>query len=59
MMNLNQVREALQDRNLTRVAEAVGLSYETVRRVASGKERNFSYSVIKALSDYLSQPVEQ
>lgn len=55
MMTLEQVRAALHDRNLSRVAEAVGLHYDTVRRVANGQQKQVSYQVVKALSDYLTR----
>lgn len=54
MMTLNEVRAALQDRHLGKVANATGLHYETVRRVARSNDRQISYHVVKRLSDYLS-----
>lgn len=56
MMTLEQVRNALQDRTLTKVAAATGLAYNTVLRVASGMDKSVSYDVVKRLSDYLAQP---
>lgn len=56
MMTLEQVRNALQDRTLTKVAAAAGLSYNTVLRVANGMDKSVSYDVVKRLSDYLAQP---
>lgn len=56
MMTLEQVRSALQDRTLTKVAAAAGLAYNTVLRVANGIDKNVSYDVVKRLSDYLSHP---
>ena len=53
MMTLEQVREALQDRRLPRVADAVGLAYDTVWRVANDRTTSVSYDVVKRLSDYL------
>ena len=53
MMTLEQVKEALQDRKLTQVAERTGLAYQTVWRVSAGKGERVSYDVVKTLSDYL------
>lgn len=53
MMTLEQVRSMLADRKLGVVAEATGLSYDTVWRVQSGKFTAISYDVVKRLSDYL------
>ena len=55
MMTLEQVREALQDRNLAKVSESTGLHYQTVYRVANGIGSQVSYQVVKSLSDYLSK----
>ena len=46
MMTLEQVRHALQDRTLTKVAAATGLAYNTVLRVANGMDKNVSYDVV-------------
>ena len=56
MMTLEQVRHALQDRTLTKVAAATGLAYNTVLRVANGTDKSVSYDVVKRLSDYLARP---
>ena len=56
MMTLEQVRHALRDRTLTKVAAATGLAYNTVLRVANGMDKSVSYDVVKRLSDYLAQP---
>lgn len=53
MMTLEQVRQGLQDRKLRAVAQATGLAYDTVWRVATGRMERVSYDTVKALSDYL------
>lgn len=53
MLTIEEVRERLQDRKLRVVSEQVGLAYDTVWRVKSGKSKRISYDVIKVLSDYL------
>lgn len=54
MMTLEQVRAALKDRTLTKVAAATGLAYNTVLRVANAADKSVSYDVVKRLSDYLT-----
>lgn len=51
MMTIEEIRQALNDRKLTAVADATGLHYQTVWRVANGS--GASYDTIKTLSDYL------
>lgn len=53
MLTLDQVRNALKDRNLVVVSESTGLHYQTVCRVARAADKQVSYQVVKALSDYL------
>jgi len=53
MLTLDEIKRSLQDRRLAVVAEATGLHYNTVRKVANEPNVNPSYVVIKALSDYL------
>lgn len=55
MLTLDQIREALRDRRLTKVAEATGLHYNTLREVRDNPNANPTYKVIKALSDYLTR----
>jgi len=57
MYTLEQVRTALQDRQLSTVAEATGLSYDTVWRVARGKVSAVSYDTVRRLSEYLQRAV--
>ncbi len=53
MLTLEQITELLQDRKPSVVADAVGLSYDTVWRVQKGRFVSPSYDVVKRLSDYL------
>jgi len=53
MLDLAQVRTLLADRKPKVVAEATGLSYDTVWRVQKGETRAVTYDVVKRLSDYL------
>jgi len=53
MIPLETIRDALQDRRLTGVAEKTGLSHPTVKAVATGKER-ISLNTRRKLSEYLT-----
>ena len=55
MLTLEQIRAALRDRRLAKVAEATGLHYNTIREVRDNPDANPTYKVIKALSDYLTR----
>ncbi len=52
MMTLDQILRSLDDRNLTVVADRVGLSKMTLYRITSGKMKP-SYDTLQKLSDYL------
>ena len=39
------------------IAEATGLSYNTITNIRDGKQNNPGYSTLKALSDYLEPSV--
>ena len=53
MIPLENIRDAMQDRRLTVVAEKSGLSHPTVKAVATGNER-ISLNTWRKLSDYLT-----
>lgn len=55
MLTLDQIREALRDRRLAKVAESTGLHYNTIREVRDNPDANPTYKVLKALSDYLTR----
>ena len=57
MMALDDIVKALHDRKATVVSQEVGLSYQTVWRIARGETKNVSYDTAKKLSDYLSDKV--
>lgn len=58
-MTLEQIRKALYDRNLSRVADATEYSRAYLSAIRSGRAENPSYQVIKKLSDYLEQKNDQ
>lgn len=55
-MSLDEIILRLEDRRLQRVAEATGLSYQTLRTIVNGENKNPTLSTIKALEDYLGKP---
>jgi DNA-binding Xre family transcriptional regulator len=57
MMTIDDIVRALHDRKATVVSQEVGLSYQTVWRIARGEVKNVSYDTAKKLSDYLTEKV--
>jgi len=53
MMTIERIRQALSDRMLSKVAQATGLHYNTIRLIRDNPDANPTYKVIVALSDYL------
>jgi len=53
-MELQQVRNALSDRIIAKVAEATGLNPHTIYRIKKGKA-NPNKSTLKLLSNYLKE----
>ena len=51
IMTIEEVRSALRDRRLKMVADAVGLSYPTIKGVLDGVTEP-KYETIRLLSDY-------
>lgn len=52
-MTIEQIKEALQDRKISVVAEKTGVHYTTIQRIRDGLVTNPSLSVYLALSEYL------
>ena len=52
MLNPEQIKDKLQDRKLSAVAENTGLHYNTLRKLRDGEAKEPSYETIKVLSDY-------
>lgn len=53
MLTLEQIREQLQDRRLTVIAERTKLHPNTLRDIRNNADCNPSHRVLAALSDYL------
>ena len=54
MLDLDDIREALQDRVVTAVATHTGLSRNTVAAIKAGKVDSLSHKTQRLLSDYLA-----
>jgi predicted transcriptional regulator len=54
MLTIDQIREALKDRNLMHVAEQTGVSYSALHRLATGAAEP-NYTTVKAIAEYLQQ----
>jgi transcriptional regulator with XRE-family HTH domain len=52
-MSLEEIRQALQDRRLSMVADATGLHYNTVRAISAGENNNPTHETMRLLSEYL------
>lgn len=53
MLSLEQIVIRLSDRNLRRVADRTGIGYSNLHAIATGRNTNPTYNVLKKLSDYL------
>ena len=54
MMTLGQIRDALSDLNLTKVAEATGVNYHTITRLANGSAEP-GYETVRLIVIYLQE----
>ena len=54
MFSLEQIRAALDDRNVEKVAKNTGIHGVTIRAIRNGTNTNPTYNTLKSLSDYLS-----
>lgn len=52
---IEEIRKKMEDRNLTKIAAAVGLEPNTVYNVANGKAKSMSFTTYQKLVDYLFQ----
>lgn len=53
-MKLEEIAERLKDRRLYRVAEVTGLSYQTIRTIVNGTNKNPTIETVQLLEDYLN-----
>lgn len=54
MMTLEQIREKLKDRNLSAVADAIGVHRNAIYRLVNDQS-NPSYETVRRLVEYLSK----
>lgn len=54
-MTLEEIRKALEHRNLRKVAETSGVSYDTVWRIAKNRAKNPSFHNVEKIKAYLEQ----
>jgi hypothetical protein len=54
MLNLEQVRTALDDRNIEKVSAKTGIHRNTIAAIRTGANANPTYATMKLLSDYLT-----
>lgn len=59
MLNLENIRKLLEDRNLREVSRRTGVGYNNLYAIANGSRTNPSYLVLKSLSDYLESKVQE
>ena len=55
MLTLDQIKAKLEDRQTTKVAEATGLSRQTIYEIRRGIQTNPTHETLKRLSDYLEE----
>ena len=55
LMTPEEIREALQDRRLSRVAKACGVSYTTLYKFANGKIASCQLSTLRKITNYLNK----
>lgn len=53
LLTLEEIKEALADKRLYKVAEATGLSYPTIKKMADGEQVNYTLATIHAVSAYI------
>lgn len=53
MLNLDEIKKRLEDRNLSEVGRRIGVSAPYLSLLANGTAKNPSYIILKKLSSYL------
>ncbi len=54
ILSLAEIRTQLKDERLLLVADATGLSYPTINKLATGEVSNYSYTTVQKVSEYLN-----
>lgn len=53
MLTVEEIKKKLSDRKIRKVAQATGISYQTLYDILSGRNDNPTAKTIQALTDYL------
>lgn len=53
MLTVEQIRELMADRKITKVAQECGVSRQTIHNIITGKA-NPSYKLLKKITDYFA-----
>lgn len=56
MLTLDEIKAMLADRRIPIVAERTGLAHSTIYAIRDGRTASPGYSILKTLSDYLTDP---
>jgi hypothetical protein len=57
ILSLKKIRDGLDGQRLLLVADATGLSYPTVNKLATGEVENYSYDTVKRISRWIGENV--
>ena len=55
MLSLDQIQIHLKDKRLYKIAKETGLSYPTLKKMADGKDANYTMNTILPISKYISE----
>lgn len=55
MLDIEEIREKMKDRNITKVAAKIGVSRPHLSTILNDKNTNPTYNIMKKLSEYLQQ----
>ena len=53
IMNLEVIKDGLQDKRLYTVAERTGVSYPTLKKLYDGEQANYTIDTLKKVTRYL------
>lgn len=53
IMTLEEIEEGLKDKKLYVISTIIDVSYPTLKKLQNGDKGNYTYNVLKSVSDYL------
>ena len=53
ILSLTEIQEDLKDKRLYIVAKKTGISYPTIKKLAEGKDCNYTIKTLKSISQYI------